>query len=183
MNCPNCGAALEFLPGRTHLRCPHCTSLVFPEPIGDGVVVLDEAHPHDCPACRKPLATAALDGERVGYCADCRGILFSSEQFARAVARRRDAQPARDRVIEPIDPRDLRRVLRCARCGRRMDTHAYGGGGNAVIDTCGHCRLVWLDAGELSVLGSYVPVRTVRSQVWDERSAVTFDDEFRLPGL
>jgi Zn-finger nucleic acid-binding protein len=40
-----------------------------------------------------------------------------------------------------------------------MDTHPYGGGGNAVIDSCFVCRLVWLDAGELTVLERYVPPR------------------------
>ena len=36
-----------------------------------------------------------------------------------------------------------------------MDTHPYHAGGNAVIDTCDRCRLVWLDAGELTVIGRY----------------------------
>ena len=42
-----------------------------------------------------------------------------------------------------------------ARCHKPMDTHPYYGGGNAVIDTCPRCQLVWLDAGELTVLGQY----------------------------
>src|SRR5215210_6111084 len=75
MNCPNCAAGgLELLPGRTHLRCPHCTSLVFPEPLDEGVVLLDRDHPLDCPACRQTLVNGALDGERVGHCQNCRGI-------------------------------------------------------------------------------------------------------------
>jgi Zn-finger nucleic acid-binding protein len=36
-----------------------------------------------------------------------------------------------------------------------MDNHPYHAGGNAVIDTCHRCRVVWLDAGELTVLGKY----------------------------
>jgi Zn-finger nucleic acid-binding protein len=40
-----------------------------------------------------------------------------------------------------------------------MDTHPYHAGGNAVIDTCHRCKLIWLDAGEASVLGKY-PDRT-----------------------
>jgi LSD1 subclass zinc finger protein len=179
MNCPNCGAALELLPGRSHLRCPYCTSLTFPEPTGDGVVVLEGTHPHDCPACHRPLALAALDGDSVGYCRDCRGILLSTDHFARAIARRRDAQSGRDRAVEPIDPKDLRRVRRCARCGRRTDTHVYGGGGNVVIDTCEHCQLVWLDAGELTALGRHVPGRTTRPEVWDEQSAAPLEEILR----
>lgn len=173
MNCPNCGAALELLPGRTHLRCPYCSSLAFPEPTDDGVVPLGRDHPLDCPTCHRPLAAAGLDGEEVGYCPACRGILLTSDQFARAVARRRDAQPAGDRTVEPIDPRELRRRVACPKCGRPAGTHAYGGGGNAVIDSCERCRLVWLDAGELTVLGRFVPARsTARPALWDAESAV-----------
>jgi Zn-finger nucleic acid-binding protein len=33
-----------------------------------------------------------------------------------------------------------------------MDVHPYYGPGNAVIDTCGRCALIWLDHGELKVI-------------------------------
>ena len=59
------------------------------------------------------------------------------------------------RVHGPLDPAELSRRLPCPRCRKRMDTHPYHGGGNAVIDTCHRCRLVWLDAGEITVLGNY----------------------------
>jgi Zn-finger nucleic acid-binding protein len=38
-----------------------------------------------------------------------------------------------------------------------MDAHPYYGGGYAVIDTCESCGQVWLDAGELALIGNYVP--------------------------
>jgi Zn-finger nucleic acid-binding protein len=38
-----------------------------------------------------------------------------------------------------------------------MDAHPYGGGGNAVVDTCLRCNVIWLDAEELSIIGRYVP--------------------------
>jgi Zn-finger nucleic acid-binding protein len=38
-----------------------------------------------------------------------------------------------------------------------MDAHPYFGGGNAVVDTCERCGLVWLDAGELAIIERYVP--------------------------
>jgi Zn-finger nucleic acid-binding protein len=183
MNCPNCGAAgLELLPGRTHLRCPYCTSLVFPEPLDEGVVPLDRPHPDDCPACRRPLAAAALDGEVVGYCSTCRGMLLSTDHFARVVARRRGGGPPRTLTPEPVDPRELRRARNCPRCRRRVETHVYGGGGNAVIDSCERCRLVWLDAGELTMLVRHVPERaTIRTEFWDERSAAPLEEILRAP--
>ena len=180
MNCPNCAAGgLELLPGRTHLRCPYCTSLVFPEPLDEGIVVLDEDHPFQCLACRQKLVIGALDGERVGHCRSCRGMLLTSDHFARVVARRRENGQVKTMGAEPIDPRELRRARNCPRCRRRVETHVYGGGGNAVIDSCVRCRLVWLDAGELTMLGRYVPERTARPQVWDERSATPLEEILR----
>lgn len=180
MNCPNCAAGgLELLPGRTHLRCPYCTSLVFPEPLDEGVVTLGREHPHDCPTCQRLLVAAALDGEEVGYCSTCRGILFTNDQFARVVARRRESGTPRRLVPEPVDPTELRRARHCPRCRRRADTHVYGGGGNAVIDSCARCKLVWLDAGELTMLGRFVPERAARSAVWDERSAAPLEEVLR----
>jgi Zn-finger nucleic acid-binding protein len=155
MNCPNCGAGLKAVPNRTHLRCAHCDSIHFPEPIGEGIVPLIEDHPYDCPCCERPLAAAALDGDTVGFCPDCRGLLVTNDQLARVLARRRETHSRGARTVEPIDPTELRRVTRCPRCRRRTDTHPYGAGGPAVIDSCVRCRLVWLDAGELTVLEQY----------------------------
>jgi Zn-finger nucleic acid-binding protein len=152
MNCPNCGAGLRPVPNRNHLHCPYCQTVHFPEPVGEGIVLLGEAYFYDCPCCDRPLAAAVLDGATVGYCPDCHGLLVASDHFAHTLARRRETCAVRHRPAEPIDPKELRRVTRCPRCGRRTDTHVYGGGGNAVIDSCAHCRLVWLDAGELTVL-------------------------------
>jgi Zn-finger nucleic acid-binding protein len=76
----------------------------------------------------------------------------------------------------------LRRVRNCPRCRRRTETHVYGGGGNAVIDSCERCRLVWLDAGELTMLVRHVPERaTIRTEVWDERSAAPLEEILRAP--
>ena len=52
-------------------------------------------------------------------------------------------------------PEELRRRVQCPRCHKPMDTHPYHAGGNAVIDTCERCHLVWLDAGELAEIGRY----------------------------
>jgi Zn-finger nucleic acid-binding protein len=98
---------------------------------------------------------AALDGDTVGYCTDCRGILVTSDHFAEVVARHRETNTVHHPQVEPIEPAEFRRVTRCPQCRQRMDTHTYGGGGNAVIDSCGRCRLVWLDAGELTVLEQF----------------------------
>lgn len=40
-----------------------------------------------------------------------------------------------------------------------MENYAYAGGGNAVVDACDRCRLIWLDAGELAAIANYLPAR------------------------
>jgi Zn-finger nucleic acid-binding protein len=148
--------------------------------LDEGVVPLDEPHPEACPACHKGLVKAALDGEPIGYCSACRGMLVSNDYFARVVARRREGGTVRTLTPEPIDPRELWRARNCPRCRRRFDTHVFGGGGNAVIDSCERCRLVWLDAGELTMLGHYVPERAAaRQSVWVEQSAAPLEESLR----
>lgn len=155
MNCPNCAAALEHLPNRMHLRCEYCRTLHFPDAISEGVILLGTEQPINCPCCETALQDAILDGDKVGYCVDCRGVLLDSDHFAQVIAERREASHARFRRIEPIDADEFRRVTCCPQCDQRMDTHPYGAGGNAIIDSCACCRLVWLDAGELTVLETY----------------------------
>jgi hypothetical protein len=38
-----------------------------------------------------------------------------------------------------------------------MEAHPYFAGGNAVVDTCERCQLIWLDAGELAIIERYIP--------------------------
>jgi Zn-finger nucleic acid-binding protein len=47
-----------------------------------------------------------------------------------------------------------------------MDTHPYYGGGRVVVDTCHRCTLIWLDAGELTVIERHNPLPLIgeRSQ-------------------
>ena len=75
----------------------------------------------------------------------------------RIVSERRKRHGAHERVTEPFDPADLRRTLECPGCRKRMEPHPYFGGGNAVVDTCDRCNLIWLDAGELAIIERYVP--------------------------
>lgn len=142
---------------RNYFHCEHCGRYHFPEGTDEGVVVLEELAGLDCPLCSEPLHAARLDGEPAGYCAKCRGMLLVTASFTVVVSKRRARQRVPEQPREPFDPGELKRGVDCPRCRRRMDTHAYSGGGNAVIDSCSRCNLVWLDAGELTLIGSYMP--------------------------
>jgi Zn-finger nucleic acid-binding protein len=142
---------------RRHFLCDHCGNFHFPEETGDGVTVLGEPAGPGCPVCGVALQKALIDGEPVDYCDRCRGFLTATATFGRIVTLRRQRHGPHEQVTEPFDPADLRRGLSCPACHRRMEAHPYFGGGNAVVDTCDRCNLIWLDAGELAVIERYVP--------------------------
>jgi Zn-finger nucleic acid-binding protein len=135
--------------------------------MGDGVAVMGGESRFACPVCEEPLTGAAIDGNEVSYCRACRGFLATNATFGRVVQLKRAKQTPAPPVPVPFAPEELKRRVACPRCKKPMDTHPYHAGGNAVIDTCHRCHIVWLDAGELTVIGSYSgrigpPVRSVR---------------------
>lgn len=154
MNCSNCGGGLQPVGNRNYFRCPYCQTFHYPEETDDGVAVIGDDARRDCPVCTTPLLTAAVSGHAVGHCPTCRGLLATNETFGRVVRLKRAAARSVPPPI-PFDPTELNHRLKCPGCGGWMDRHPYHAGGNAVIDTCYRCRLVWLDTGELAVIGRY----------------------------
>jgi Zn-finger nucleic acid-binding protein len=168
MNCANCGGGLRPVGNRSYFRCPYCETFHFPEETGDGVAVVGGDSVLACPVCAEALTAAAIDGCEVNYCRRCRGFLATNASFGRVVQLKRAKQPPAPPIALPFAQEELKRRVACPRCHKPMDTHPYHAGGNAVIDTCDRCQLVWLDAGELTVIGNYQgrsapPVRSVTS--------------------
>ena len=123
----------------------------------DGVAVSGQPVGAACPVCHLPLQSAQIEDETVCYCNQCRGFLAPIDAFGRIVGKRRSRHGQHEQCLEPFDPAQLQRMLACPDCGGRMDAHPYSGGGNAVVDTCEACNLIWLDADELAVIERYVP--------------------------
>ena len=157
MNCPGCGAAMQRAGNRPHFHCSACDLYHFSEETGDGVTVTGEPVGAACPVCRLPLRAGLIEDETVCCCDHCRGFLTPMDAFGRIVGKRRARHGSHEQRAEPFDPAELRRVLACPDCGGRMDAHPYSGGGNAVVDACEGCNLIWLDAGELAIIERYVP--------------------------
>jgi Zn-finger nucleic acid-binding protein len=154
VNCPNCGAPLTPVPGRDYLQCKHCETIAFPEPLADsadGLAPLGASGAHNCPVCFERLSLGSIAGYELSYCEQCRGVLTTNVDFPHIVRTRRAERRPAD-AQEPLDPSELDRQIDCPACGRRMETHPYYGGGNAVIDTCLDCGLIWFDAGELAAI-------------------------------
>jgi Zn-finger nucleic acid-binding protein len=155
MNCPDCYTPMKPAGNRPHLICRHCNQFYFSADTGDGVNVFGESAGAACPVCRVSLKSAEIEDETVCYCERCRGFLAPLDAFCRIVSRRRSRQPAPENCSDPFDALDLQRVLTCPNCQQHMEAHPYFGGGNAVVDTCEGCQLIWLDAGELNLIGRY----------------------------
>lgn len=149
MDCPSCGAPLHLTAADDSLRCEYCRGVYVPEQNDEGVRVLGEASPLACPVCAVPLVQAALGGERIVYCKQCRGILVSMNAFVALVEALRAQNGDSVRIQPTPDRKQLERHIACPQCHQRMDTHFYEGPGNIIIDACSRCYLNWLDAGEL----------------------------------
>jgi len=146
---------MKFLDGRGYFVCEYCTSFHFPdesEASSEGVKRLEEKSDLACPVCRVPLVQAALEGNRVAHCEKCRGILLSNPSFADIVRIRRARHEGPVDRPRPLDRDAMKRRICCPACDGLMDVHPYYGPGNAVIDTCARCGLIWLDHGELGVI-------------------------------
>jgi Zn-finger nucleic acid-binding protein len=127
----------------------------FPEnskPSADGITVLGSQSDVSCPVCDAHLVDALMEQQRVLYCKRCHGVLVSHDDFLIIIRRRRARYHGPPDRPSPVDPEQLKRKTSCPRCRKRMETHPYYGPGNAVIDTCGQCKLIWFDRGEIAVL-------------------------------
>jgi Zn-finger nucleic acid-binding protein len=140
---------MTLLATRPCWQCGHCSTLVCPEPVADGVRLTGNAG-NTCPICRQALARAVMDDrEPIQVCQRCKGIFMSREAFAATLVARRRAAERPSVIPRPADRSDLERRIACPQCGSEMLTDWYYGPGNIVIDTCTDCDVVWLDAGEL----------------------------------
>jgi Zn-finger nucleic acid-binding protein len=97
-----------------------------------------------------------VENEPIQFCSRCRGFLATNPAFAAIVRARRAKRPVGDNS-HSFSPDELHRRVDCPKCRQRMDTHPFYGGGRVVVDTCASCALIWLDAGELTVIEQHNP--------------------------
>ncbi len=105
-----------------------------------------------CPACRKEMEFCENGNHEFAGCPKCKGMLFEQPVFAQATQHLRNHVSLARLVPAPMDPTQLRVNRLCSTCGGSLETNAFCGAGNAVIDTCIPCGVIFLDAGELTKL-------------------------------
>jgi Zn-finger nucleic acid-binding protein len=146
--CGKCGAPIAPVPGKNYFVCHYCGAYYFPEASRDSVKILGEPGTLTCPVCKIPLVTAVIEDFHVQACAQCRGVIINQDQLSFVIKSLRVTSNKIEDVL-PLNRADLAVQRVCQTCGRKMDTHAYEGGGNIVIDVCIHCGVVWFDYGEI----------------------------------
>ena len=102
-----------------------------------------------------PLATAAVGGHPVCYCRTCRGFLAGNATFGRIVRLRRAEHGSPAHTPVPFTPDELKRRVQRRLCCRRHGHAPVPRGRERRTTPASRCHLVWLDAGELTVLGRY----------------------------
>lgn len=155
MNCQSCGGPLHESIGRGRVKCSYCGTIQIPSSESfsiDRVIPLNQLGEMDCPTCAVQLQKAFVDDALAHFCGSCQGILMTREVFTQVVWERRSAFQGGEEIPLPVDVAALQERIHCPQCQGIMDCHPYYGPGNAIIDSCLECHLVWLDMGELTTL-------------------------------
>ena len=132
--------------------CDYCGSHAVPPADEDGVQVLDPSK-YSCPACKEALYNGRIEQHDLLYCNACHGMLIPMDDVMPLVEELRDH---RERPVGYLSPRttEAEPTLSCPLCTHEMDHHAYGGGGNVMVDSCEQCSQLWLGRGELRKIAS-----------------------------
>jgi Zn-finger nucleic acid-binding protein len=146
--CGSCGAPITPVPNKAYFVCHYCGAYYFPDASEDGIKLLGEPGTLTCPVCKIPLVTAAIQDYHVQACSKCRGVMINQDQLAFIIRTLRLTSKKIEEVL-PLNRADLNAKRVCQTCGMKMDTHAYEGGGNIVIDMCVRCGVIWFDYGEI----------------------------------
>ena len=136
------------MPSSAATPVPGAVKLFFDE----SGTLTDRATGVSCPVCQTELRIGAVGGCQFAGCSSCKGMLFQQEVFASLVRHLRAMKPDPQNIPMPLDPKQLNVRRLCPTCAQTFDTHAYGGPGNAVIDTCFQCGVIWFDQGEFTKL-------------------------------
>ena len=142
--------------GQAFFHCQYCGSYDFPKPNRDGVALLDETSAYVCPTCKELLVSAVTQDIHIFSCPNCRGNLVEQSKMLSILRQAKPGEPINEQLRSHQNKSELSRISLCPSCQKVMAVYPYGGPGNVIIQGCEHCRLIWLDFGELSkIICSY----------------------------
>ena len=148
-----CGMPLTIPRGFDHSKCDSCGDFWFPTSIEksqDAIVPQNKTTPFSCPRCQVDLEVGKIGKTELCFCPSCRGFVIDSVSLGHLIMHRRAEYRGADDQPIPADYRQLDVPGTCPACFAKLSAHHYGGPGNVVIDSCIHCKLAWMDHGELA---------------------------------
>ncbi len=150
MICSGCGAPMTSTQQPGAFRCQYCGASHTPAYSAPAEPTpRKQDRTFACPVCNVALNPVTLDNRYHGHvCAECRGLLFNQKIFKKSIKERRKQAPSRGFSQTNMRPAEVDRLLQCPTCQQAMHTHLHKGGGTFLVDTCQHCKLIWLDHGE-----------------------------------
>jgi Zn-finger nucleic acid-binding protein len=173
LNCPNCGAATstdaplcQFCGSRlATVACPACFAAMF---IGSkhcqrcgaaaAVPEVKDAKDHDCPRCRKELASVALGTATVQECERCLGLWLDVASFEKICADR-EQQLAVLGVASraPAGGTETSKVnyVPCPECSQLMNRMNFARCSGVIVDVCKQ-HGTWFDRDELSRIVEFI---------------------------
>ena len=153
MNCVSCSGVMLPVYGQFHHQCRSCNTYSFPTEIDlsdEPIVPTGKKTGFNCPCCAIELEVGMMAGKvQVCFCENCRGYVIDNDTFGELARSLRDSYTGVDDKPKPINPNQLDVSQNCPACFGKMEAHPYYGPGSVVIDSCSHCKLAWLDHGEL----------------------------------
>jgi len=112
-----------------------------------------------CPHCRIPLKSAEIRGSRIYLCPECHGLWLKSDEFNFLVSKRdvyKDESIPKKYERKPLSGgKPAAMYVPCPVCNSLMNRQNFKKISGVIIDICKK-HGVWLDAGELDQIRSFV---------------------------
>jgi|GEM_PF-4050777 len=110
----------------------------------------------NCPRCNVLLLAGDFKDIPVHKCNSCHGMLFPRAQLVLILKRFHPDMSfsvSLDTHVEKVE--NEHGLCHCPSCNQLMSNFGYMGCDQIIIDNCGKCKLIWVDAlelGEMSLL-------------------------------
>jgi Zn-finger nucleic acid-binding protein len=107
-----------------------------------------------CPRCAIELQESERADQPVGVCPRCGGLRMTAESLGAVVDDWEAGGPA-DVAGLQMPLAEVRDGLPCPACRVPMETFNYAGDSGVFLHRCGRCEGVWLDGGQLELVGRW----------------------------
>lgn len=140
----------EYCEGKFNERmrmCPFCNG-EHKKPISNDDLI--------CPRCRSFLKVYNYRSEKLNICPKCSGIWLDTSEFKHLTSERdvyKDDSTSKEYLKKPLN--DEVKYSKCLRCNSFMKREMFKKISGVIIDIC-RDHGVWLDAGELEQIRSFI---------------------------